>query len=103
MELTMGKNKKTPKASMRYWRVRGLIIKARTARVAVRKYIRGNLDHDILVAELELDNPFGGGGSPQSIDKKYRKQILGYFGKNRSSYYLNGIKATQVDKRARKG
>jgi hypothetical protein len=88
---------------MKYWRVRGLIIKARTARVAIRKYVRGNLDHEILVRELELDNPFGGGGSPQSLDKKYRQQILGFFGNDRTSYFLNGIKAVEVDKQARKG
>lgn len=42
----MAKNKKTPKEAMRYWWVgfgRGMKIKARTARVAARKYMRDNL------------------------------------------------------------
>lgn len=41
----MGLNKKTPKESMKYWAVgwNPIKIKARTARVAVRKWMRDNL------------------------------------------------------------
>lgn len=44
---------------MKYWRVgpKGLKIKARTARVAARKYMRGNYLHDFIVSEYELDMP----------------------------------------------
>jgi hypothetical protein len=58
----MSKNKKTVKQQMKYWRVKGLIIKARTARVAIRKYLRNNLIRDVITREFELDNPFTPGG-----------------------------------------
>jgi hypothetical protein len=72
----MAKLKKTPKQQMKYWRVRGLTIKARTARVAIRKYIRHNLTRDVITREFELDNPFGGGKTYEEVvrdkDKSFR-------------------------------
>jgi len=55
----MSKAKRTPKASMKYWCVgpKKLKIKARTARAAARKYLRGNVKHDFVVSEYELDMP----------------------------------------------
>jgi hypothetical protein len=47
----MSKKKKTPKESMKYWNVNELKIRARTARVAVRKYLRGSLDNFIVLRE----------------------------------------------------
>jgi hypothetical protein len=52
----MAKLKRTPRQQMKYFQIAGLKIKARTARVAYRKYLRGNYAHDVLVRDLELDN-----------------------------------------------
>ncbi len=75
----MAKRKKTPKQQMKYWRVRGLIIKARTARVAVRKYLRGNLVREIISREFELDNPFSPTGETfDDVRRFYRTTKLSW-------------------------
>ncbi len=55
----MGKNRKTVGQQMKYWWVgwRAIRIKARTAKAAVRKWMRGNLEHAIMCRDYELDNP----------------------------------------------
>ena len=69
----MGKNKKPPKKQMKYWSVghQKNLIKARTARAAVRKYIRGSLDYYIAVIDYELWNPHNpSGDTPESVQKE---------------------------------
>jgi hypothetical protein len=56
----VSKAKKTPKESLKYWKVgpKALKIKARTARAAARKYMCGkNPLHDFVVSEHELHMP----------------------------------------------
>jgi hypothetical protein len=62
----MALNRKTPKQTLRYWRVgwNGVVIKARTARVAVRKWLRDNAVNYLIISNHELDNPHGTGDMP---------------------------------------
>lgn len=62
----MAKLKKTPKQAMKYWSVgwNGVVIKARTARVAARKWLRDSAMTGFLIRECELDNPGGSGEMP---------------------------------------
>lgn len=63
----MAKNKKTPRQAMKYWGVGWpytVVIKARTARVAVRKWLRDNATYNLLIRDYELDNPGGTGDMP---------------------------------------
>lgn len=73
----MGLNRTTPKRAMKYWRVgwNGVIIKARTARVAARKWLRDNAVQSHLVRDHELDNPGGTGEMPSETlaDARWRR------------------------------
>ena len=75
----MALRKKSPREQMRYWRVglagNTIVVKARSARVAIRKYVRGNLVHDVIVREFEL--PFGGPAStPNGVYQVDRRDYV---------------------------
>ena|GEM_PF-3862756 len=76
----MAKSKKTPKESLKYWRVgpKGLKIKARTARVAARKYLRNNAAHDFVVQEYEMTRDHGshsGKGVEEMLSQSHVKEF----------------------------
>lgn len=80
----MAKNKSTPKQQMKSWIIEGIEFKARTHRVAMRKYLKGNYAHDMLIRDLELDNPFGGNETPSEAVKIWKKLYDEYRAKARS-------------------
>lgn len=67
----MGKNRTTPKRAMRYWCVgwypMECVIRARTARVAVRKWLRENAVTATVIGGCELDNPGSSGEMPGEV------------------------------------
>jgi hypothetical protein len=99
----MARNKKTPKQAMRYWCVgfNGVVIRARTARVAVRKWLRDNAVNAMVIAECELDNPFGSGEMPGEIIHAERPRgIVGSVKRDIAARQVNSVPVYEVSKRA---
>jgi len=86
----MAKNKKTPKEAMRYWLVgfgSGIKIKARTARVAVRKWMRYNLG-SYLARNEDLF----------WMSEDYQKKYIKACNKEAKSYDIKDIPVRPYDK-----
>lgn len=94
----MAKNKRTPKQAMRYWSVgwNGVVIKARTARVAARKWLRDNAATCLLIMDHELDNPGGSGDMPH--ETAACKRWAANAEKRVAKLEVNDVPATEVSK-----
>lgn len=98
----MSLNRRTPKQAMRYWCVgrNGVIIRARTARVAVRKWLRDNYVNAMVIANCELDNPFGGGDMPgEMIHTERPLGIIVHVKKDAAVKQVNSVPVYEVSKR----